>query len=713
MSNRVLVTLSVTDNGSKVFQEFGKLVDKTGGNLKGMGDKGTSAFKGMSGSIAAGVLQANLLTGALSSAVDVASSLGSAIVGAFQEASQIQLDNVGLAADISAITGKAFSATREELRAISKEVERVGNAFPVADSLIADAQRGFLDDIYSANEEMGRGIDAITKDAASILPRIAVMAEKSNFSASEAARFSSQFINGQLTEAQLLNLDFFNRNKLFMTTVGDYLKDNGKELKELSKQELYNLYQAGLNAQVTDDYVKEAGKTVRGVWNSFTGKLFGENFGMLSLVRDLDDDTKGEQSVIAAAGETLAALFGDEGLVALTANILGKATGADDKTLLETTRSGLLEIKGWIDRLNSLLKTGSGIEIPEFSQITTRFGDEIESLLSGGTDMLADIDFNQLAGRVSDWLSGLLSGATEGLRNFDVSKLGGFFNEVIGSIGEWVSGIDFEGLGGQAGQLLGEVFNTLGELVLSIDWSTIPPILLDAAIGAVQFLAGALGGFVATYDWSLSIRGFYAVFDELWESLIGIVKVGWDSLDGSIKGVFNAASRWVFGKAADIIIVASRLFDRVNGFFNNLLDKIPGVEFRLPTSEAARPAAVRAEEQSAAATAQPVGVDSKAEGNFPGFLGGLLQAVLNERGNMPSGASVVVANDSEMILNRAQQQSLTSNLVRPSTTFKLELGGITIVAGDRDPAALAEQVMRQIEVKFAQFAQSKLSTLAV
>lgn len=667
-NNRVQTTITAKDEASKVFKSLG------------------TAIRG-------NVLAANLMATGITSAMGVASQAVDGLINKFKEASQIQLDNVGLAADISSITGKAFAATREEVRKISMEVEKMGNNFPVADSTIAEAQRGFLDDIYQANKNMGKGIDQITKDAANILPRIAVMAEKSNFSASEAARFSSQFINGQLTEAQMKNLDFFNRNKLFMGTVEKYLKTSGKSLKDLSDQERYNLLQAGLNAQVTTDYVEQAGKTIKGIWNKFTGVLFGENSGILSVFKDLDLKTEGEQSVLSALTESLDLLLGDNGLL----NSIGKtleALGIKFGDPMVGFRNAILGfnkqvtyIRDWFAHL------GEAVAFQDRG--------EQQNIIQGYMKRLQDwfaktFDISQLG----EGASTLLNNATAFLSNVDwsaiFSTIGVVAAKLFNELGEFITKIDFNSLLGLIGKILSGFIVGLGNFLANLDWGTvlsaIGTVLAGIIIGGIVTVSAAIIGSLGLIPIAVgaAITGFIAVvaakwseisqfFSQKWaavqsaaSSFIDWVREGWESLLKSAQDKWNGIAN-----------AATNLFSSVQNWFSNLTSRIPFI----------------------GGSSQPVA--NKASGNIPST--GILAAAVRESRQMPSGSNLVVANDSEMILNRAQQANLASSLQSTRGGITFSIGKIDIHTQATDAKDIAQGVMKELERGFNQFAQSKLA----
>jgi len=88
--------------------------------------------------------------------------------------------------------------------------------------------------------------------------------------------------------------------------------------------------------------------------------------------------------------------------------------------------------------------------------------------------------------------------------------------------------------------------------------------------------------------------------------------------------------------------------------------------------------------------------------NFASGNLGILAAVERERRSMPSGASVAVANTSELILNKGQQQSLGGG----NLTIN---GGITINSAATDAGAIAKDVMSEIERQWVAFQRNKVA----
>lgn len=659
-------------------------------------DLATPTFKGLGSTIRDNVLSANLLSSAITTGLGAATQVVNGLTNALKEASRVQIDNVGLVADISSITDKAFSATQEEVRQIGIEVEKIGNNFTVADSTIAEVQRGFLDDIYQANKGMGKGIDQITKDAGNLLPRIATMAEKSNFSASEAARFSSQFINGQLTEGQLKNLDFFNRNKLFMGTVEKYLESNGKSLKDLSKQELYTLYQAGVNAQVTDDYVREAGKTIKGIWNSFSGKLFGEHLGLLSLSRDLDSQTEGAQTALAAITEGLDLLIGEKGLITVVGSTL-KTLGVELGDPMVGLRNSVLDfnekinwVRAWFTNLNRWLVDQG--DKPQ--QRIEKLGKQLEEWL------VRSVDLKLLPGKMANWFNGLLDGASKTDWSIVFSTFGTIAAKVFNMLGDFINRIDYGRVVAIMGRILQGMFVGIGNFLANLNWGTllqaagiilagaiiggigVGAVAIVASLGAIPIAAGlAIAGLIAVIvaKWGEISSFFIGKWSEITaaaSATLDRIKTGWDEL------LSAAQSKWT-----EVTSTVTGFFDSVSNWFNGLLSRIPGL--------------------GGGSQSQPVG--NKASGYIPSGASGLLAAAVREKRQMPAGSNLLVANSSEAVLTRQQQSNLASNLSQ-TRGGGLTIGQITIHTQATNAKEMANDLMGELMSAYDRYASNRLTT---
>ena len=682
--NRVVVDLTVKDLASSVFGKFKALVSSTEGNLAKFGRSGSVATASIGSGLTGAVLTANLLTAGIGLATSAIANLGSTAIASFTSAADAQMSFLTTVSGVAAATGESYAKAKVQALDLAKAVELAGNAYPVDDARITGALNANLDDIIEARKKLDGGVNqlAIEADAKNILPRLALMAQSANVNASEAGRFTTQFLQGNLTNAQFKGLDFFSQNKVFSNTVLDQLKRDGKDLKALSDSERYKLLQAGLNAQVTPEFVKDAQTSVNGIISTFTGSLFGEQTGLLSLVRDIDGiSSNGSQSVIAAVGDALNTLFGNDGILYTLAGIVTGNTNLNDKSFLQGLRSGILGFNEWLKSVNGVLK---GV------------------LNSKG-------DFGDLGIAIEGFFKQNISGLGD--------RLGAAFNRGVA----FLNTLDWSAIGAQLGLVFASITNEAAHAFGAIDWSSVALLFFNVAGGAVSMLGTWLGGL----DWGIVLKdllvgGVLLVGAGIVGSLgaiplaFGVVIAGLISIIANNWAEISAF--WV-EQWQGVVSGATAFYNNLQSGLNSLSDSVlswfASVVSNLPVVGGDAAAGIRS--QMTSAQANPTAAGSRYEGYVPnaanGWIGGILRAAIREGANMPSGAGVMVANTSEAVLTSRQQANLARSLAGRSSGG-LSIGNLNVSSMASDPKAVAREVMNEISRQFASFEQNQLTAIA-
>lgn len=222
----------------------------------------------------------------------------------------------------------------------------------------------------------------------------------------------------------------------------------------------------------------------------------------------------------------------------------------------------------------------------------------------------------------------------------------------------------------------------------------------DSALLGIQYSWSELG---ATATSGLNI--FKASVMSLWLDLkiwwlnlnqdvqasIQLVKTAIETTIQLIGNRFQEAKSTVDGMISGVVSSVTGLFEGIKSAFSSLQSRIPFIGGGNKGS-----------------------VDNKAGGYIPNAAGGwnvgsFLDAVGREVGLMPRGASPIIANSSELILNRRQQGALASAMAQPQGGG-ISIGSITITTQATDAQGIAKDLMAAIAQEFRAYQQSRLSS---
>ncbi|MEH1957663.1 hypothetical protein [Nostoc sp.] len=672
-------------------------------------DNASGVFKGLTGLIEGATLRANLLSEALSAGL---SKGVSALTSKFKEAADIQLNNITAASTYAALTGRNFADAEKVFSNLDKRINEIASSLPGSTEEYKKLALGIQDNLIpafvDANGAFNEGafLDGLT----SITRGMGFLSAASNIASKDVSKFTAKFLGGS-SIAELEKLLFAEANPAFLSLVQKKLSESGKKLEDLTVKERKQILEAVQGQLVTEDTIKAAGNSVSGLLESLKDKLFNPSQGIFGLLKDLDDKTEGNQSVLNAFNDTLKALLGDNGLFNTIGSVLNKL-GIDPNGILKYLKGGIDNVTKWVESLNATLSFTNSLSA-NAEQLKSKFNLFISNLF----------DFRGLGKN----LGSILNNGVSTLRGLDwASIFSGVSNQLVSKFNELViffETIDFNNLGKLLGDSLSELFKGIGNFLTSTDWgSRLSEIVNKAfkALGSLDWgnifsgLGVVLANVLNTVLKFLEKLDTGAIFDTV-ISIIGGMFTG--------LGVFLANINWtsvieVFKKAftAPIDILGKKIgnvIEEITYFLDNFINKLTGRDNQSAKDQ--RVAAIQSDPTldnlEKARKIREIDHPSVASqlNNYANGLnvGSLMSAISREQKAAPAGSSIVIANSTEAILNRQQQSQLASSVGRGGG---LNIGSIVIHTAATDPDEIYRIFSQRMGDEYSKFSQNNLAT---
>jgi uncharacterized protein YoxC len=672
-SQQVLsLIVSAIDKASSV-------LGRVSGAVKGLGgsaDQATSKQDNLSNAIAFGMMKAQV-------AINGVQMAYGKLTAAMQEASQIELENLSTASGLEEMLG-SFDKAAKFVDDINSSLAKSAAALPGATKDYTALARTISDDVAAAFKGADGKINDVSgfkKSLESISTSYAAMAATNNIAAGNMQLFMMKALGGTASQAELMQIDALQKNPQLRTRLEEAMKQAGvKSLKDLSVEKRIKLLEEVGRKVITPEFLKRSQDTVEGMWQSFVSGLFDPMGGIFGVMRDLEPQLDGQQTVFESAKKTLAMLIGSDGLLAQVSAILESLGLTVDP--MRVLKDGIDRLNGFLSAVNKFLgsiKTGIG-------EGYTDFGELVQSKLR--------MIFADVASALND-------------RGFDTSSIDGFITSTIGKINlaierglSWLytnglpmlqqmmqqgqqnaqnllNNLNWGEIGVAFGGMVGRLIGGLIRTVASLDFSGSERSILSVFMAAIQFIFGAIGGAVlgvfegiapgATQAAGDMVRDVGRMIVDFIKSIPG--KIGGAIANGSIiqgavnlsplSGVSNAVqavAQTPIGQAitqSPPVQAAGDLLSKfTGGLFNNIAPKF--------------------------------------NGHIPNAAGGLIGAAQRESAAMPSGAQVVVANSQEFILKPTGR---SANSGGGGNVFNFYING-------DNARSIADQVVAIIQQKF-------------
>ena len=600
----------------------------------------------MTKSVASGNLLASGIGNGLQAISNAAAGVISGAVRSFNEAADISLSNIGTAGDMAKLTGMSFADAQKDIAKFTKEMSIAAADLPGDTAGFVGLGVGISDNLVPAFKDLNGQFDAagFEKYRASLAQAGAMRADFSGISTADSSLAISKMLGGAST-AELKSLKFFEANPAVLGFIETALEEKGQDIKDLSKIELVKLADSALG--VSDEVIEAARNSTKGIMAGFKSGLLDPNTGMFGIMKDLDTDLEGNQSAYSSIERVVKKIFGSEGLIPTAAQIFTNITGIDSDSPMQTFADGIGKVGGWIDKASKFLGGIAGMtdDSRGFSAI----------------DILGNIG-QKLAGWLSEKVNGIFSSGANLDAEGTGKKLGGLLAVGLNAVFKFVADLDMQKIGQTVLNGAIVVATGLVELFKKIEWKPAIEALLS---GALAVAVGMGATFLA------SVAGVSA-------PVIAAIVTGGAALIAGVESIWDKAKDWL----ADIRDAVGDVFKKIWDAVNDLFGKVFSGGDRKGSNKS---------------------VANRASGGGPMF-----DALMRESRAMPAGASPVLANSSETILNHAQANQVASGL-QGRGSFALNGNIVIHTSATSNPEKLADEVWRAIERKWARFDQSQLA----
>ncbi|NJR38522.1 MAG: hypothetical protein HC781_06345 [Leptolyngbyaceae cyanobacterium CSU_1_4] len=264
-----------------------------------------------------------------------------------------------------------------------------------------------------------------------------------------------------------------------------------------------------------------------------------------------------------------------------------------------------------------------------------------------------------------------------------------------------------------------------------------------AATVFAGFIAATVGlPFILVVAAGFALGALAKAIIDNWDQIVSNVSNFFAPIGEYFKGSFDLVIGVLTGDRERILKGVRQIGESIMDMFNNIRDTwatLTGGQTSGQATADVTAARVEARFQAAAASQR---VGARFAGNLPQFLptiksasGGLFEALATEIRNMPSGASPVIANDSELIVPRNQIGAMVGAIQQNQSPVKAMVGatqqspavlnlggggqgGKSIVInyaptlnfnGDGDTESQAKELLRMFDIFFQEYVEGQLA----
>jgi hypothetical protein len=676
---------------------------------------------------------------------------------AFKDVIDSQTSLVMTSGAMATIMGSSYEQANSYVLELQNSLAMSAAALPGTTDDYIKFFRQIADDVAIVNKEMNGGFlntDQYTEQIEVLTSKFQILANQPGLTRAQGIGAFQSILGGRSMD-QLEKLEFFRANPSFLSALNQSIAKQGENLEDMTKAERLKVLIDSLNVAITDDTLDKLSSSLGSQIEIFKTKLFDPNVGVFGLMRDIDTNLAGQQSVLEAVNVLAIELFGaDDSLFAVFGELLETLGLTSDP--MKTLYDGVNELtkfvesaSNYIQSINYRMEESQG-DLAKWAIFSEELGENIFKISGDVIKFFGEnfVDYSYKA------IKFIIQGSAFVLSNIDY----GAIFQALGTITTDLFTLLFDDFGmytinalsaaivGTGAMGLVNIF--AGSFIVALKVAIMPYIPMLAAAFSNPLIAAGLA-FTAlvvnayiqnwdsvqlgiTYSWSEFLDGLSARFGiirgviqtKFLEVRIAVVSFfaqfgdGWKRIANSAYNFLDMIFR-IIGRVTNnpIVRTLSAAANPVAGgaAANNAVGGVMG--FLQNITGIGRPQAAVA--QTMPVMPRQLNYASRYNGQIPnaadGFLGGLLGAVGREAGRMPSGAGVVIANSSEMILNRLQQVALgraIGSQAGASTGLVIQNLNIPNSPG-LTPEQTANQVMQIIEQRYTQFMQSKLSSVGV
>jgi hypothetical protein len=395
-----------------------------------------SGFQNLTGAITGGVFKGGLALKAFDAGLGLIQNSVRSLTNSIAAATETQLKTISATATLSSLGGIGYEKAQTAVEELNNALAKSAASLPGVTDDYKRLAQGFSSSLIDAFKDPSgtlniEGWKNATKD---LSENFGALTAATTRDAGNTTLALNKALGGAST-ASLRQIAFFEQNKAVLDEIDKALKkENAKSLNDVSIETRVKILTAASQKLITDDFKKAAGESVDGLIQNFNTALFDPGSGIFGIMRDLQPDMKGTQSVFSAYNETLKLIVGSDGVLFGIGKILNQLGFQLDP--MKVIFDGLTRFNAGISQVSSLVndisnfveQTGtknatvlqSGLKalfgrflgiVPDFKMPGVSTRDDYKSPSTGLKpilDMGAKISVGDIAAKVKDRIGGMV-----------------------------------------------------------------------------------------------------------------------------------------------------------------------------------------------------------------------------------------------------------------------------------------------------------------
>lgn len=683
-----------------------------------LNDQLNPALGQMQGNLAASVARGTIFGNAIVGAFNVATNAVGDFIGSINAGIEAQQSLVMTVGQMATIMESTYGEAEGLVLGLQSRLANAAATLPGDTENYVAFFRQISDDVGAINKEMNNGVlntKQYSDEIVDLVSKFQILADQPGLTKAQGIGAFQSILGGESLD-RLEKFEFFRANPSFLNAVKSVVEQQGKNLSDMTRQERYKLLLQSLDIAVTDDTVNRLSKTLGGQLASLRSQIFDPTTGWIGgISRDLRTNLEGQQTIINALTDTATVLFGGKDSLFVQLQELFDTLGLTFDPL-QSVYDGILYFNAQIKRvanvillLNTSLENGVGQE-----RIIADLQRRLSSIIQDWTANLATNIENGIP-LVVTFIKNIIEGAIAASSFADANIDEGAIVMAIGRglVKAFQQNFQFDNIGEFSSFIGNNILATLKNTTPVLAYRFVNAIRI-AIIEGVQDLVGSYRA-----NWGEVVLGFSIQFNELKSSIPALfntvkqsaVNLILDIKIGIIEFFSNLGNVWKDAAIQVLNIVPRLLQTAVRGLpgGNLIANALPLV-------------AVNNNNAQNTPIANPnYSIGGRFDGQIPnaanGFLGGLINAFVAESRAMPSGATPVMANSSEAILNRSQQAQLGRFINQGMRVIRgdINIGTINFpqTNSQMSPDQIAQYVLGTINSEFRQFERNSLSNMVV
>jgi hypothetical protein len=318
---------------SQVRGALGGLISSAGAANSAIG-----GIASQSGSIAGDFFRAQIAVDAWRFALGKVNEAIGFVKNGFAEATNLQNEAIIAASTFSALTGSTYDQAATALENLNNRLAKSAAILPGATQDYKALATSVNDNLIEAFKDASGKLDVKAwEDAtASISESFGAITASSTKMIGNTSLGLTKALGGS-SIAELRSIALFEQNPVLLNELERGLAEkNAKTLADLSIVDRVNLIKSVGEKFISGDFKSAASQSVDGLIQSFKSAIFDPSSGIFGLMRDLDEQTKGTQSVFSAYNETVNLFVGSNSLFSnISELITNLGLTADPMAILE------------------------------------------------------------------------------------------------------------------------------------------------------------------------------------------------------------------------------------------------------------------------------------------------------------------------------------------------------------------------------------------